>query len=171
MCIRDRPGGDLRFCDGVPGDDGAGRGTGRLRPPSGLRQKRAGRPPAGGLPVLRSSGLSAGLQSQNHQSGFAVPNGNAAVAVQGKTGSLLHGNDERGRAGYTGIVDTGPIVDAVLQMTASSVARCDLKISGGQKVGGKVVGDEIYSRLQEELSGRFLHNVAGHIRCCRTQRD
>lgn len=73
--------------------------------------------------------------------------------------------------GYTGIVDTGPIVDAVLQMTASSVARCDLKISGGQKVGGKVVGDEIYSRLQEELSGRFLHNVAGHIRCCRTQRD
>ena len=166
-----QPGGDLRFCDGVPGDDGAGRGTGRLRPPSGLRQKRAGRPPAGGLPVLRSSGLSAGLQSQNHQSGFAVPNGNAAVAVQGKTGSLLHGDDERGRAGYTGIVDTGPIVDAVLQMTASSVARCDLKISGGQKVGGKVVGDEIYSRLQEELSGRFLHNVAGHIRCCRTQRD
>ena len=166
-----QPGGDLRFCDGIPGDDGAGRGTGRLRPPSGLRQKRAGRPPAGGLPVLRSSGLSAGLQSQNHQSGFAVPNGNAAVAVQGKTGSLLHGNDERGRAGYTGIVDTGPIVDAVLQMTASSVARCDLKISGGQKVGGKVVGDEIYSRLQEELSGRFLHNVAGHIRCCRTQRD
>ena len=101
---------------------------------------------------MRSSGLSAGLQSQNHQSGFAVPNGNAAVAVQGKTGSLLHGDDERGRAGYTGIVDTGPIVDAVLQMTASSVARCDLKISGGQKVGGKVVGDEIYSRLQEDLS-------------------